>query len=99
MTAFCAPSPIAIIVMTDATPMMMPSIVNSARSLLANSAASAVRKLSLKFIGLSSVRATPTAASHSTQSGIASHAFVDLLGRELRHRNRRHLDLDRKSVV
>ena len=34
-TAFCAPLPSATIVITAPTPMMMPSIVSTARSLLA----------------------------------------------------------------
>ena len=34
-TAFCAPLPSATMVMTAPTPMMMPSIVSTARSLLA----------------------------------------------------------------
>src|SRR5690349_6556123 len=45
-TAFCAPEPSAIMVMTAPTPMMMPSMVSSDRSLLARSASSATRMIS-----------------------------------------------------
>jgi hypothetical protein len=40
-TAVCAPVPIATIAMTAATPMTMPSIVSTERSLFARSAPSA----------------------------------------------------------
>src|SRR5439155_13707460 len=51
-TAFCAPEPSAIIVITAPTPMMMPSIVRRERSLLARSASSATRTISPTSTGL-----------------------------------------------
>ena len=46
LTDACAPSPSAIIVITAATPITMPSIVSSERSTLARSASSAIRTTS-----------------------------------------------------
>src|SRR5205823_2910010 len=45
-TDFCAPDPSAIIVMTAPTPMMMPSMVSSERSLFARSASRATAMIS-----------------------------------------------------
>src|SRR6185437_13342360 len=50
-TDCCAPLPIATIAITAATPMTMPSIVRSDRSLLARNAASAIRKTSNEITG------------------------------------------------
>jgi len=49
---FFEPCPIASIVMTDATPMMMPNIVRKARSLLLASARKAILKRLVPFIDL-----------------------------------------------
>src|SRR2546428_13531415 len=49
-TDFCAPEPRATIVITAPTPMMIPSIVRSERSLLARSASSATRMISPRSI-------------------------------------------------
>ena len=45
-----APEPMATSMMTDATPMTMPSVVNIERSMLVRSAESATRKLSQRLI-------------------------------------------------
>ncbi len=50
-TAFCAPLPSAIMVMTAPTPMMMPSIVRNERSLFARIAWSATFQISMNSTG------------------------------------------------
>ena len=50
-TAFCAPLPSAIMAITAATPITMPSIVSSERSLFALSAPSATLMISPMSIG------------------------------------------------
>src|SRR5687767_15751970 len=49
-TDACAPLPSATIVITAATPMIMPSIVRQVRSLLTRSALRAIRKLSSRIM-------------------------------------------------
>src|SRR6059036_2431140 len=51
-TDFCAPEPRATIVITAPTPMMMPSMVRSERSLLTRSASRATRMISPRSMGL-----------------------------------------------
>ena len=49
-TAFCAPLPIAITVITAATPMMIPNIVSAPRILLADRDETAILMLSMSSV-------------------------------------------------
>src|SRR5687767_2586924 len=63
-TACCAPRPSAIIAITAATPMTMPSIVRNDRILLARSAPSATRRISpISTLSPSAARGAATAAA------------------------------------
>src|SRR5688500_749305 len=63
-TACCAPRPSAIIAITAATPMTMPSIVRNDRILLARSAPSATRRISpISTLPPSAARGAATAAA------------------------------------
>src|SRR5687768_3304408 len=52
LTAFFAPCPIAVIVITAPTPIIIPSIVSTARTLLARSDSIAIRKLVVKICNM-----------------------------------------------
>ena len=62
-TAFCAPLPIATTVITAATPMMTPSMVSAARSLLARMLPKATRIVSPISISGPRPRAPPAAGA------------------------------------
>src|SRR5687767_7856582 len=68
-TACCAPRPRAIIAMTAATPMTMPSIVRNERILLARSAPSATARIS-------PISTSPSSAAWGTTSGTARRAAL-----------------------
>ena len=77
-TRACAPAPTATMVITAATPMMMPSMVSAERSLLMRSARSAMRRVARKFMARRTAarcrergRASPRASSGAF--GASSH--------------------------
>ena len=76
-TAVCAPVPSATTAMTAATPITMPSIVSSERSLLARSAPSATRMISPMSMDVSrglGCGSTPAAAGAATATATATTA-------------------------
>src|SRR5687768_7927874 len=76
-TACCAPRPSAIIAITAATPMTIPSIVRNDRILLARSAPSATRRISPISTLPSSAAwgaSAATAAARTTTTLLALHA-------------------------
>src|SRR5687768_10232173 len=78
-TACCAPRPRAIIAITAATPMTMPSIVRNDRILLARSAPSATRRISpISTLPPSAAWGAATAAAASSRPALlplhAGHA-------------------------
>ena len=94
-TALCAPVPSATIAITAATPITMPSIVSSERSLLARSAPSATRMISPMSMDVSRWIATSdhgpraaatTAATTTTAAATAGHRTAAAA----RHRRPRH---------
>src|SRR5712691_7248652 len=87
-TDFCAPEPSAIIVITAPTPMMMPSIVSSDRSLFARSASSATMTISPSSM---LVLRRPAAAALLAQSRqpTAGHVLEPVLEVLLRLHQRR----------
>ena len=76
-TRACAPAPTATIVMTAATPMMMPSIVSAERSLLMRSAASAMRSVARKFMARPPPPALPRRGSHAPRASLRRVRRVD----------------------
>src|SRR2546429_4487952 len=89
-TAFWAPEPSAIIVITAPTPMMMPSMVRSERSLLARSASSATRTISPNSIRLAGVGARLLAHAGQPTPGHVLEALAELLLRLHQRSARQH---------
>ena len=92
-TRACAPAPTATIVMTAATPMMMPSIVSAERSLLMRSAASAMRSVARKFMA----RPPPPAAA--TRRAIAAASSGAFGASTIRRPSRKVSSRDAKAAM
>src|ERR1019366_1129963 len=95
-TCFCAPRPSATTAITAATPMTMPSIVNSDRSLFARSAPSATRRVSAISMGLvppSRSAATTTRRAAAQRAHRALHLVVLRLALGLKRGGTEHRDL------
>src|SRR5207244_5754639 len=89
-TDFWAPEPRAIMVITAPTPMMIPSMVRSERSLLARSASSATRMISPNSIGLPRRGALLLADPGQPAAGHVLEALAELLQRLHQRGARQH---------
>src|ERR1035437_4077385 len=95
-TCFCAPRPSATTAITAATPMTMPSIVSSDRSLFARSAPSATRRvsaISMELVPPSRSAATTTRCASAQRARAGLHAVILRLARGLQGCRAEHRDL------